>query len=368
MIPDYAYYWVYLVFATILCIVHSGTLKKYCSYENLYYRPDNRRQQSQFLLLLIILYFGLRPISEMFSDMTIYVDGYENEYYIIKGIRNEPIWSFIQYVCHNILGLSSRMWFLVIAAITFGFNYIACRKLLGNHIYTVLLFLISSFSFWSGAVTIIRSNFAMSLVLYGIVLFFETRKKTKMLAVSLFLMAMFTHTSSVLLSASFLVSYFIIKKTNWVLFIWFVCVVMSLVAGSYFETLFSNLGFDDRMSNMLTDVDYTGFAHAGFRWDFLIYSIVPIILGWYINKNRQIDRVYLCLLSTYIISNAFWVLVIRAQFSDRFAAISWTLYPLLLAYPLLKIKIWNNQPSKVSFALMANVAFLWLMQIYYSIR
>lgn len=122
------------------------------------------------------------------------------------------------------------------------------------------------------------------------------------------------------------------------------------------------------MSQVTTNVDYSGFAYAGFRWDFLAYSIVPIIIGWFAERKGNIDSIYKYLLNAYILSNAFWVLVIRAQFSDRFASISWTLYSIVLAYPLLKLDIWNKQLNKVQLGLWGQVAFLWLMQIYYVMR
>ena len=72
---------------------------------------------------------------------------------------------------------------------------------------------------------------------------------------------------------------------------------------------------------------------------------MPIILAWYIIFKRRIkvDFNYILLLGVYIYSNAFWVMVIRASFSNRFAYLSWFIYPLVLAYPLLKFPIWKKK-------------------------
>lgn len=369
MIPDYAYQWVWYVFLTILCIYHCRYLSLLPSFDALHNRRSNGVNNAIWLLLVVTIFFGLRPISTVFADMVGYASSYEYGVYEVSEVRNEPVWQTIMYICHEWFGLSTSLWFLVVAAVAFGFKFAACKKLLGNQIYTVFLFLLTSFSFWSNGVTIIRSNVGMAFALYGIALFIEGAKKNKILAILFFIIAFYSHTSTALLIGCFFLSRFFIKNVKWSIFIYVACIAGSLVLGSYFEVLFASLGFDERMSQFTTDVDYTGFSHAGFRWDFLAYSIVPILLGWYIVGIKKIkDKVYSILLNTYIISNAFWVLVIRAQFSDRFASISWTLYFLVLAYPLLKIPIWNRQPKKVVLGLWFQMGFLWFMQIYYALR
>lgn len=368
MIPDYAYQWVWYIFLTILCINHSFALINYNSFGNFYNRKDNGYNRSLLLLFVVTLFFGLRPVSILFADMTGYAYSYEYGDFMISEVKKEPIWQIIKYFSREVLGLSTHMWFLVVAAIGFIFKFAACRKLFGPHIYTALLFLFTSFSFWSNGVTIIRSNIGMAFAVYGIALFLKQKMKSKLLGLFFFVLAFYSHRSTFLLSCSFIASYYFIRKLSWGLFIYVGCIALSLVYGSFFEGLFSSLGFDDRMSQVTTNVDYSGFAYAGFRWDFLAYSIVPIIIGWFAERKGNIDSIYKYLLNAYILSNAFWVLVIRAQFSDRFASISWTLYSIVLAYPLLKLDIWNKQLNKVQLGLWGQVAFLWLMQIYYVMR
>lgn len=366
-IPAESYNIVWLIFITILCIFHTNYLSRYHTFEQLYARNNNGILAARWLLYITVIYFGLRPISAVFADMLGYAETYESGVYMVSEIRNEPVWTIIMIVCHYGLGLSTHLWFLVVAAIGLGCRYFASNKILGNHIYTALLFLCTSFSFTSGMTNIIRSNTAMGFALAGIALFLQDTKKQKLIALLFFFLAFYGHTSTALLIGCFFISKYFIKRIDWCIYIYVACIALSLVMGTYFEAFFSSLGFDDRMLQFTTDTDYSGFAHAGFRWDFLAYSIVPILLGWYILKKREIKNViYSNLLNTYILANAFWVLVIRAQFSDRFAAISWTMYFIALAYPLLKVKVWNNQPRKVIYGLWFQVGFLWFMELYYS--
>ena len=105
------------------------------------------------------------------------------------------------------------------------------------------------------------------------------------------------------------------------------------------------------------------FSHTGFRWDFLLYSMMPIVLGYYVVIKRGIqDRTYTILLNTYTLANAFWVMVIRANYSNRFAYLSWFMYPIVLAYPLLRLDVWGDmQGKRLKQIMLAHIGFTWFM-------
>lgn len=117
-----------------------------------------------------------------------------------------------------------------------------------------------------------------------------------------------------------------------------------LVARDSFSTLLTNIPWfeqDKRMSEYL-NMSYKGmeqmFSNIGFRWDFIIYSLIPIIAGVkYIYTYCYEDKLFIRLFNTYIASNAFWLLTIHVPYNNRFAYLSWFLYPIVLIYPLLKI-------------------------------
>ena len=142
---------------------------------------------------------------------------------------------------------------------------------------------------------------------------------------------------------------------------WLGSILLSLVAGSQIENFFVSLGFDDRMEDYLYAGEETmeQFTTVGFRWDFLLYSSVPIVMGWYmIFRKRIYNKTYLLLLGTYIFANAFWIMVIRASFSNRFAYLSWFLYPMVLSYPLLKLPIWKKtQGRNTGLIMLGHYAF-----------
>lgn len=370
MIPDFAYQSVWLTILLLLCIKHSGFLLKHDDYESLRNRESSGYRGGLLLLFFVSLYFGLRPISMIFPDMTGYAFSYSFDSYEVSAVRNEPVWQVVKYICHELLSFNVNLWFLSVALIAFSFKFAACKKIFGNHIYTAFLFLLTSFSFWANAVTTLRSNMGIAFVMYAIALFLDDNNKNKVWAFIWFILGFYTHSSSILLAACFLVSYYFIKHIKWAIYIWLFCLMLSLFAHSFFEQLFLSLGFDDRMAMIdSANVDYSGFAYSGFRWDFLAYSIIPLLLGLFVFPRDSKNTVYSILLNTYILSNAFWVLVIRAQFSDRFASISWSMYPLVLAYPFIFINVWDDsQPGKLNLALWGQMMFLLFMQIYYTIR
>lgn len=147
---------------------------------------------------------------------------------------------------------------------------------------------------------------------------------------------------------------------------WLVCIPLSLVGGGFFENFFASLGFEDDRLSYLTDgnVNNDNFSSTGFRWDFLIYSGTAIFAGWYyIVKKEFNEKIYFWLFNTFVFSNAFWILVIRANFSNRFAYLSWFMMGLVIIYPLLRQQLIPKQHQKVGLILLANFAFTFLMNI-----
>ena len=117
------------------------------------------------------------------------------------------------------------------------------------------------------------------------------------------------------------------------------CIPISLAAGGFWENFFGSLGFQDDRLSYLTEgnVNDDDFSSTGFRWDFLLYSATAVYAGWYfIIKKGFEDKIYFWLFNTYVFANAFWILVIRANFSNRFAYLSWFMMALVIIYPLLK--------------------------------
>ena len=58
-------------------------------------------------------------------------------------------------------------------------------------------------------------------------------------------------------------------------------------------------------------------------------------------------------------------MVIRSSFSNRFAYLSWFIYPVVMAYPLLRMNIWKDQDRKTALILFFYSGFTFFMFFVY---
>ena len=100
------------------------------------------------------------------------------------------------------------------------------------------------------------------------------------------------------------------------------------------------------------------FVFTGFRWDFLAYSALGVAVAAYFLFRRLFqDEYYRWIVNIYIICNAFWVLIIRAPYSNRFAQISWFILPIVLIYPFMRERFWKNQEKMLTIGILLFYAF-----------
>ncbi|MBA4135207.1 MAG: hypothetical protein C0525_10825, partial [Flavobacterium sp.] len=107
------------------------------------------------------------------------------------------------------------------------------------------------------------------------------------------------------------------------------------------------------------------FSAVGFRWDFLLYSISGVFTGLYfIFKKEFEDEFYKRLINLYLMTNAFWILVIRANFSNRFAYLSWFLLGVVIIYPFLKRVFFKEQHQIIGKIILAYFLFTYVLMIF----
>lgn len=218
--------------------------------------------------------------------------------------------------------------------------------------YLCTLFVLTSLNFYGFGVNGLRNGLACHMVMLAISFLLDDKR---IIAGALAFLAFGVHRSCLLPVAAVIGAVTVIKNPRWAFAFWLSSIPVSLVAGGAITNFFSGLGFDDRMSTYTSGMyaDENEFSSTGFRWDFLIYSALPIAFYWYVNIAKGLrDGWYNVIAITYMLSNAFWVMVIRAEFSNRFAYLSWFLYPIVICYPLTNMKIWDNQDSNAGWWLL----------------
>ncbi|MFB9057610.1 EpsG family protein [Mariniflexile ostreae] len=357
-IPLQHYYEVYIYFT--LCLVIINLLHGYSL--NLDHDKNLKflRSTGFILLVLIILYIGLRPISGYaFGDMITYAR-YYNGYMMGAEITSNKDVFFHYYMkaASQIMGVHA--FFLITTFIYVWPMYLLSKVHFKEYWFYSFLMFIVSFSFFSYGTNGIRNGLATSLFLWGLC---YTRKKIIMSF--FFLIAMLLHKTLLLPIAAFGLTYlYNVPKTYFKL--WLFAIPLSFFLGSLFIALFTSLGFgDDRLTAYLSGTSQTD---TRFRWDFLFYSAFPVFAGYYFIFIKKFNDVfYNQILITYLICNGFWILVIRANFSNRFAYLSWFLMAIIIIYPLLKQKFFNNQQLIIAKVVTAYFLFTFLMFfIYYA--
>lgn len=349
----------FLAIVFIFTIINYFRIKPLTSFGLL---QSRNREGGIFLLsIAFVLIIGLRPVSSAFGDTVNYAYVYEmlsdvSSYTdILSG--DEIIFNSFMFHCSKVMDVS--FFFLIIEVIYVVPIYLACRKLAGNNSGIMMLFCFAAFSFFSYGVNGIRNGIACSLIILALSLI-QGSTRDKIICVILCLLAIGSHKSTALPVICMLLALFI-KNPRVMFLFWLGSILLSLAVGSQIENFFVSLGFDDRMDTYLNADEETmeQFSTVGFRWDFLLYSCVPIVMGWYlIFRKRIYNNTYLLLLGTYIFANAFWIMVIRSSFSNRFAYLSWFLYPMVLSYPLLKLPIWKRtQGRNTGLIMLGHYAF-----------
>lgn len=317
---------------------------------------------SLLVMMLTTLYIGTRPITS-YADTNLYTmmfnlvqSGVWSE---LPGIATEPFWNFVEQICIELTDASG--WLLVIAIFYVLGMGIAAYRWLPKHTFIALVFLVTAFSFWGYATNGIRNGMATSIAMLGLT-FFNRTKKELIIGYGLLILGVSTHKSVLLTVVTATAALFLTNtKTN--ITFWLCCIVLGLIFQEQFKSLFAGLIDDHRMVAYLSaEVDKSLFSQTGFRWDFLLYSSLPIFIGRYAIFNQKLtDKTYAFLLHTYIFSNSFWVLINTAAYSNRFAYLSWFLYPIVLVYPFCKFKFINNQSVILGLLLIGMTAFTYFI-------
>lgn len=261
---------------------------------------------------------------------------------------------------------NQQYWLVFIALMYISLAVAALWKWMPGHLFLALVFLFCSYSFFTYGTNGIRNGMATSMGMLGMAFASPSNGSGKfrlpVIGLGIVALSIGVHASMALvLGACIIAMYF--RKTQIYCTAWLFCIFLSLIATEPLKELFAFLVDDNRMSLYLenTATDDGMFSKSGFRWDFILYSSVPIVLGYYaIVKKGVQDATYTFLINVYIIANSFWCLINSAAYSNRFAYLSWFLMPVLICYPLVKFRLFKSQGFVCGLFLIGSVVFNWL--------
>jgi len=361
-----AYYIFFLIISwgTVLYYIGSGQQK-------ILHAEGSPIQGAALLLTIAVTYFiGMRQVAPDFGDMYNYFNNYRahSSDFVPFNFKKEWLWENLFAFCKT-LHMNPYEFFLVVDIFYFGGMFWCSWLLMKKNLWISMLFFFLALQTFTFGTNGIRNGMACSIEIVALCFLLEGGAK-RFFAFFLMLMAMGIHRSTMLPSAAAIATLYVIKDTKNALRFWFASIAISLVAGSAVTSFFASLGFDDRMSNYAVDAAESdvadSFSSTGFRWDFLFYSAFPVAMIWYVTRYRRFtDIAYTLFANVYLFCNAFWIMVIRSSFSNRFAYLSWFIYPVVIAMPLLRMNLWKDQDRRTAIILFFYVGFTFFMFFVY---
>ncbi len=306
-----------------------------------------------FALMLVLL--GFFPIEWGYgTDRANYAYSFlqfKNNFSHVDFEQREVGFQLIQYLLSQVMNATQFMFCISLIYLT---NYlVAIRRMVSTQAYWLFAAVVLSMSFTNYNINTMRAGLAISFIVLGLSMY-----KSKVRLILCLLIAWSIH-ASVIIPGGIIILCRYYNNTRLFYKLWILSIPLSLVAGSFFNSLFQGMGDDERTEYLTAMNDK---YNIGFRIDFILYSLAPMLVGYYfIFKKGVSDRFYVLIYNAYLLTNMFWIFVIRANYSDRFAYLSWFLIPFILVYPLLTQKMNLNYGEWLGLILLGETIFQFMV-------
>lgn len=317
--PDSFYLAGYLSFAIfglslLVAVIHLATCVGY---------PSRRAVGGITLALGLVLLLGLRPLSPIYIDMTTYATVFERAKFGLEALTfNDPLFNLFTTAAAASISVST--YFLLCAALYVIPKAWACRILCGPRWPLPLAAMATSFSFYGFGTNGIRNGIAASI---GLLALAWPRVGGKVL---IGLASILTHASLALSMVSHAITWRFRSVRFW-LVVWATSIPISFVLPKGAVLTIISIQEDSRTGYFDT------LGGTDFRYDFIIYSAVgaAAIAYWKVHRKVE-DTQFDHLASTYLLANAFWILINQIAFSNRFAYLSWFMLEVAVLLPLVR--------------------------------
>lgn len=367
MIPSVYYHTVYLIFVSLLSIFTFFPYNTY-STKRLLNTQTHTRDLSLFVLVLLTFYIGFRsPTSQIFGDTYAYTRWYNN---VIGDIF---IWD---WNVQNFLFINVMLWmssvripveffYVFVAFLYFGGIWLCCRKIFPEDTLTTFVIYLAAFSTYAAGVNGLKAGAAASMFLVSISMH-ENNQKIWSFVFLFFSLGM--HHAMLMPITAFFICCFI-KNPKFYAAFWIICFIMAALHVTFFQNLFVGFGedIDEKVVGYLAGEGNAFMKQkTGFRIDFILYSFLPILVGWVAVFKKNIkSEAYFFLLNLYTFINGIWMLCMYALFTNRIAYLSWLMYPIVLIYPFLKEKWGPGQYKTFKWVAYGHLAFTLFMYFIY---
>lgn len=342
-------YSVMLVFIASLCVMLST--HRYAVMYQPHIRNDVVRLWGWACFVLLLILLGLRPISYAFGDM-----GNYNRHFLalqaggaFRGtdpLFESLMWFFSQF-------LNAPLFFFFCAVVYLVPIVLASRKMLQRYWPLAFFFSIAQFDFYGYGVNGLRQGMAASIFLLAVVA--ERRWQVWLWAA----LAIGLHKSFAIPAAVLVMVQITCNPRHYVAG-WVGCLIVAAALPGIGNMLSSSALMAGEYDNYIDPgtVFVEQLSTVGFRVDFLLYSLLPILIGGYFLFLRKVrDPFYSRLYCLYVGCNAFWLIMMHTVVSNRIAYLSWFLMGFVIAYPLVRFRGMPAQHQVFSVTLLVFYLF-----------
>ena len=350
------YYDIYLIVLTIITMLVMARYRVH-SWKSLEYNSNSGYGFAWIICAIVVLFVGFRPISIEFGDTVsteeYYSHIYGDAFFFTLNTDNLFFDNWFAWMASKHFDMTTV--FLLFAFVYFGVMLIALRRLFPNEVLLAFVVYLVAFSTFSYGTNGVKAGMAASVFLLAI-----TYHKKLWLSLLIALFTFTQHHSMALVIAAYVLTLFV-KNTKYYIVGWLICLLMAILHITYFQFLFA--GFtDEQGASYLLYKDNTRF-----RIDFVLYSFVPIAIGYYLVYKKKIPSkgFYNNLLNLYITTNAVWMLCMYAEFTNRISYLSWFLYPVVLLYPFIYFDWGHNQRRYLKCVVYLHLGFTLFMEFIY---
>lgn len=364
MIPASLYIYIYLFVVFVLTRYYSTDYCRFSIQGNNYQRKKTLPIAGLVLTFLLVLVIGNRPIERVLGDTTSYAELYlasRGISFFFDPFAQNFIFDNLFMWCASV-GLPVSAFFTIIAFVYFGGIFIACNKLFPQAKMLSYVVYLGAFSTFPYGVNGIKSGAAAAIFLLAI-----AYRNNRFLSSLLIVLSWGFHHSMLMVIAAYLIVS-VLKNPKYYFYIWLFCLIISSLHINFFQFLLASYA-DEQAQGYLNPDELGNTYITGFRFDFVLYSAVPVWIGYKKYRNQYNSKVYWLLLNLYVLTNSIWMLCMYASYTNRIAYLSWFLYPWVLLYPFVDNK-GNFRLSKKRLLAIINghFAFTLFMTFVYFVR
>ena len=320
-------------------------------------RPNtiiNNKYTSYFTIFLLFVYVSILLVTtdNISLDMKQYIDEFLlfDQFNIVQALgfsSRESLFVIFQWLTAQISN-DPRFFYFSIWLVFATLLIFSLRRMFKPWQLLVVFFVYLNFFLTFNYITnTVRQGLAISIILVAVTTLIKNNNN-KLLFYTSIIVAPFLHNTSIVLSLALLIIRFRKFNLRTLLILW------SLFSLLYITNLNSSLL--SPLSSFVGDIEsYTSssiiesYGSGVNRLDFLIFSVFWIIYSCFLYSKTKNEQ-YKTLIRIYIAFNIYFLAFGFIAYSDRIAAYSWFLIPLLVLYPLFKLP---NRRLTVSVVIIA---------------